>query len=113
MDSFAQRLTLLRENSNLQKKELAEILNVSAACISQYENAATMPSPDILIQIAQHFGVTVDFLLANDAAGGNLDLNEHFCGQMTYFDFLNRCRKLSPKARLSLQAVVEALQDNS
>lgn len=113
MDSFAQRLTLLRENRNLKKKDLAAILNVSSACISQYENADTMPSPELLIQIAQYFGVTVDFLLAIDTIESRLDLRDTFCQQLTNYDFLQACSELSPKAKQALLAVVEALQDNS
>lgn len=113
MDSFAQRLTLLRENRSLKKKELASILNVSSACISQYENGDTMPSPELLIQIAQYFGVTVDFLLAIDITQTALDLRETFCQQLSYYDLLNACSKLSPKARCALLTVIDALQDHS
>ena len=113
MDSFADRLTLLRENKNMKKKELAAILNVSSACISQYENADTMPSPEILVQIARYFGVSVDFLLAYDSVEPPLDLKETFCDSTTYYDLLLLCNSLSPKARLALTSVIEALQDNS
>lgn len=113
MDSFAQRLTLLRENKNLKKKELAAILNVSSACISQYENEDTMPSPELLVQIARYFDVSIDFLLANDSTELKLDLRDTFCKQTTYFELLNACKKLSPNARSALLSVIDALQDNS
>ena len=113
MDAFAQRLTLLRENKNLKKKELATILNVSSACISQYESGDTMPSPILLILIAQYFEVSVDFLLANEPAEWDLDLSGSFAGKTTYYELLDNCRRLSPKARLALLSVLDALREDS
>lgn len=113
MASFAQRLTLLRENKNLKKKDLAAILNVSSACISQYENESSMPSPDILVRIAQYFEVSVDFLIANDSAELKLDLRDSFCGRVTFYDLLNTCNRLPPKRRQALLAVIDALQETT
>lgn len=66
MATFAQRLTLLRESKNLRKKDLASVLNVSPACVSQYEKSLSMPGHDILIRIAQYFHVSVDFLIGSN-----------------------------------------------
>lgn len=107
MVSFAQRLTLLRESKDLKKKDLARILNVSAACISQYENGTYMPGHDILTRIAQYFGVSVDFLLANEKEG--FDLSESFSENMTYMDLVNACSQIPERKRNALLAVIKAL----
>ena len=113
MASFAQRLTLLRERQNLKKKELADILNVSAACISQYESGSNMPGYDILLQMSQLFGVTVDFLMANDPADMQLDLCDSFCGDITYSGLLEACYHVPSKNREALLAVIHSLQDTT
>lgn len=110
MASFAQRLTLLRESKDLKKKDLAKILNVSAACISQYESGVNMPGHDILTRLAQYFGVSVDFLLANEQDGSRFDLGQHFYENITYLDVLNVCRQIPAKKRPALLAIVEALK---
>ena len=107
MVSFAQRLTLLRESKDLKKKDLARILNVSAACISQYEKGIYMPGHDILTRIAQYFGVSVDFLLANE--NDSFDLSESFFENMTYMDLVNACSQIPERKRNALLVVIKAL----
>jgi len=109
--TFAQRLTLLREQKNLKKKELAGILNVSAACISQYESGSNLPGFDTILQMAQFFEVTVDFLMANDPVDLHVDLRDAFCGDVTYSKLLDACCHVPAKNREALLTVIHALQD--
>ena len=110
MVTFAQRLTLLRESRNLSKKDLAGVLNVSAACISQYEKNNTMPGYDILLRIAHHFNVSVDFLLGNDLSPTVLDLKAVFDGDVSYYDLLNSCAQLPIQYRKVLLTMIESLK---
>lgn len=107
MVSFAQRLTFLRESKDLKKKELAQILNVSAACISQYENGTHMPGHDILTRMAQYFGVSVDFLLANEQ--DSFDLSRTFCGKTTYLDLVKACHQIPADKRAAVLGLIKAL----
>ena len=111
MDSFAQRLTLLRESKDLKKKELAQILNVSAACISQYESGNSMPGHDILTKMAQYFGVSIDFLLANEHENINIDLSQLFYSNTSYWELIRACDQVPIKKRATLLEIVNALQD--
>lgn len=108
MDGFAHRLTQLRENKDLSKRELSKILHVSDSCVSQYENGSSMPGYDTLLSISQYFGVSVDYLLGNnkDAA---FPLDAEFCDTVNYYTLLSRCNKLSPQKRQALLAVINAL----
>lgn len=112
MNSFAQRLTYLRENKNLKQKELASILNVSPACISQYESERIMPSHETLLQIAQYFDVSVDFLIAGNSSVLPFNLSDNFCNDTTYFSLLLACHRIPPKDRSALLTILNALQDN-
>lgn len=113
MASFAQRLTLLRESRDLKKKDLAAILNVSAACISQYESGTTMPGHDILSRIAQYFDVSVDFLIANENGDSKFQLSDLFCDDTTYLELLTACSKVPEKSRYALLTIIDALQETS
>lgn len=63
---FAKRLIDLRENKNILQKDLANILNVEQATVSQWENGKRIPDSETLIKIANYFNVSVDFLIGND-----------------------------------------------
>ena len=108
MDGFARRLTQLRENKDLSKRELSKILHVSDSCISQYENGSSMPGYDTLLSISQYFGVSIDYLLGNNKDSVFL-LDAEFCDAVNYYTLLSRCSKLSPQKRQALLAVINAL----
>ena len=113
MESFAKRLTLLRESRNLKKKDLAKVLNVTPACISQYENNLSMPGEDILLRIANYFNVSVDFLLANDTSSVPFDLGESFCEGVSYYDLLLCCSNLPLKYRKIILTMIELFNNES
>lgn len=56
----------LRENNNETQEELGKILNVSKATISKYEKGTVEVSNDALIKLANHYDVTVDYILGRD-----------------------------------------------
>lgn len=53
----------LRKLRNLSQVELAERLHVSKQCVSNWENDNIMPSVEMLVRIANYFGVSTDYLL--------------------------------------------------
>lgn len=61
--NFSYRLKSLREDNDLTQSELARILKVSRETISGYENAGKEPNFELLVQIADYFDVSLDYLL--------------------------------------------------
>lgn len=57
------RLKELRKDRNLTQAQVAELVGVTRAVISAYENALREPSNGILIRLALLYGVTTDYLL--------------------------------------------------
>ena len=53
----------IRLRKGLTQADVAAALGVSSVVYSRYETGKRQPSIDILIQMADIFGVTVDFLL--------------------------------------------------
>lgn len=53
----------IRLRKGLTQSEVASALGVSSVVYSRYENGKRQPSIDTLIQMADIFGVTVDYLL--------------------------------------------------
>ena len=60
---LAENLRKYRKAANLTQAELAEKINYSDKAVSKWERAAGMPDVDVLKQIADLFGVTVDDML--------------------------------------------------
>ena len=71
-DIIAANLTGYRKKAGLSQLELAKKLNYSNKNISKWENGETTPNIFTLKQIADLYGITVDALLCEDTAEGNL-----------------------------------------
>jgi len=57
------RLKSLREDNDLTQAELAKKLHVTRQALSNYENLGSEPHYALLIQIADFFNVSLDYLL--------------------------------------------------
>ena len=53
----------LRKELGLSQKQVAEKLNISQQTYSDYENDKTEPTMDMLVRLANLFGVSIDELL--------------------------------------------------
>ncbi len=63
INQIVQQIKNLRIAKNLSKDELAEKLYVSRQSISKYENGEATPDIDKLVQLAEIFGVSLDYLV--------------------------------------------------
>lgn len=57
------RLKELRQEANLTQIEFAKIFNLKQGTYSNYENETTQPDLKVLIQIADYYGVSLDYLV--------------------------------------------------
>jgi methanogenic corrinoid protein MtbC1 len=69
MNDFAARLRELRVAANLRQKDLADELGVAQTTIANYEQGARFPDEKNLRRIADHFNVSLDYLM------GRTDVN--------------------------------------
>lgn len=60
------RIMILRKRNKLSKKELADMIGVTAATISNYERGATMPSVKKITQLATALNVPLGELISVD-----------------------------------------------
>lgn len=63
MVDFSQRLKQLRKDKHLTQAQVAQRIGVTASMVSSYETDIRLPSYEVLVRIADVFGVTVDYLL--------------------------------------------------
>ena len=53
----------IREDKNLQQKDIAARLNRTPACVSSWETGKTEPSLDDLVKLADILDISLDYLL--------------------------------------------------
>lgn len=68
---FGDRLKELRKNKNLTQEDIGTFCGVGNATISNWEKNLTDPPIEIIIKLANYFGVSVDYLLGNDINSPN------------------------------------------
>lgn len=70
------KLKKLRVSGNMTQKQFGEMFRLAESTISMYERDERKPDYETLIHIADHFDVSVDFLLGRDANQENEALSK-------------------------------------
>ncbi|MBQ5326900.1 MAG: helix-turn-helix transcriptional regulator [Oscillospiraceae bacterium] len=65
--NFNEKLLTLRKNAGMSQDALAEKLGVTRQAVSKWEQGTAMPETKSIVQIAQVFSVTTDYLLGYTA----------------------------------------------
>lgn len=63
---FGLFLKKLRKEKSMTQEQLAEILGVTNRSISRWENGFSMPDFDLVIELAEYYGVSIDELLEGE-----------------------------------------------
>ncbi|MBQ9934659.1 MAG: helix-turn-helix transcriptional regulator [Lachnospiraceae bacterium] len=63
MVDFGNTLKLLRTRNEYTQAQLSKKLGLTKSVVSAYENGIRLPSYEVLIEIANIFNVTTDYLL--------------------------------------------------
>ena len=64
---FKEKLVYLRKQKKWSQQELSDQVGVQITHISRLENGKSQPSVELLRKIAQAFGVTMDYLVDEEA----------------------------------------------
>lgn len=67
-----ERIKKLREEENISQTELAKEIGIAKNTLCQYEKNKANPSLEIILQIADYFNVSVDYLLGRADDFGNI-----------------------------------------
>lgn len=68
---LARRLKNLREKNGYLQKFVADKVGVRSNTLSGYENGTRSPDPEMLVKLADLYGVSTDYLLGHD-----IDINQ-------------------------------------
>ncbi|PWM72240.1 MAG: XRE family transcriptional regulator [Bacillota bacterium] len=92
---FGNNLKNLRNEAQVNQKALASQFRVTQATISSWENGRTAPSFEQLIQIADYFDVSVDYLIGRT----NIDNNYVYNPQKDIADILELLQQTDNRER--------------
>jgi transcriptional regulator with XRE-family HTH domain len=73
---FCDKMIQLRRERGMSQEQLADLLEVSRQAVSKWEGDQSMPSIDKIVQLADLFGVSVDYLIRDSTLQGNSHLRE-------------------------------------
>ena len=60
-------LRSIREDRDIKQKDIAKVLNVSQNTYSQYETGIISLTAEILLKLADYYGVSIDYLFETAA----------------------------------------------
>jgi len=107
MATLGEILEELRKDRGLSQKELGKVLHVTPGTISNYENNVNLPGTERLIDIADFFQVSTDYLLGRSTSQLSPDAwNQVVIGNNTAGDLVRKIHGLSQNQRDALSCVL-------
>ena len=68
MNMIAERIKILREDAKLTQAELAKQLGITRSGVNAWEMGISVPSTQYIVELAQFFKVSTDYLLGVEAS---------------------------------------------
>lgn len=108
MSDLGDRLYALRLAHQERQKDLAALLHVSAGTISNYETGLHLPTVDMLCQLAEHYGVSIDYLSGRTPCQISTDaLNHAFTPEQSYGELIQQLEQLPQEKRSLLSSLID------
>jgi len=101
MKTIGERISFLREQSNITQKTLAKDIGITEASLSRYENNLREPKGEVITKLATRLHTTTDFLLGCFQASAN----SHFDNELIF-----QIKTLSTESRKDLSKYIELLK---
>ncbi len=118
-----QRLRYLRECNNIMSKDLAKILNVEPATLTNWEKGNRFPKDEVLMKICDYFDCSMDYLfgrtdnpnikiLQTDYKGHEVEVavDKNFTGGLTAEEFEKLLTELK-EHYIDVDKIMEKIKD--
>lgn len=101
----------IRNNKGLLQTKVAMDLNITQETVSSYETGRVLPSSDMLINLADYYNTSIDYLLCRTKY--DLPIDSIKPNNITDKDFiiLNKINKLSNTDKDKIEAYIDGLND--
>lgn len=106
--SIGDKIRQLRKGKEWNQKDLAELLQTSRPTISNWETGRTSPDHEALRQMANLFGVSVDYILGEEGESGRtVGEQESFIITAKDLERLKKLQKLSGEDQAMFDTLLE------
>lgn len=92
-NTFAERLTALREEKELTRQKVADDLGISRASLEYYEKGQRKPDIEVAAKIAAYYGVSTDYLVGFSSSRVNEEQNPDMKQVCDYLGISNQALK--------------------
>lgn len=104
-------LKQIRNNKGLLQTKVAMDLNITQETVSSYETGRVLPSSDMLIQLADYYNTSIDYLLCRTKYDLPIDSIKPNNISDRDFIILNKINKLSNADKDKIEAYIDGLND--
>ncbi|MCI8691987.1 MAG: helix-turn-helix transcriptional regulator [Lachnospiraceae bacterium] len=112
MSTVGAIIAKLRKEKEVGQKELAVLLNMSVATISNYEKGVHSPDLSTICKLADYFQVTTDYLLGRTSYRCAPEiLDDYLISDFTINNIVNTLLSLSPEARSAVIHYANYMKD--
>lgn len=101
----------IRNSKNLLQTKVAMDLNTTQETISSYETGRVLPSSDMLIQLADYYNTSIDYLLRRTKHDMPIDRIKPNNISDRDFTILNKINNLSNEDKTKIEAYIDGLND--
>lgn len=106
---FSEILKDLRTECNMSQSELAKKLDISPSTVGMYEQGRRYPDFDTLIKIANHFNVSLDFLLGRSENRNDNKESEYKVYPKEVIDLYEEINELAPEKKEIILKIIKDL----
>ena len=114
MSELGDRLAELRQDKQEKQKDIAKLLHISSGSVSNYETGTHLPTVETLRTLADHFGVTIDYLIGRTNNRMSTEvLDQLFVDDLSCGRLLEQLKELPVEKRRLLKELIEDMQISS
>lgn len=111
MAEFGELLAELRKDKSMTQHDLADVLHVSVGTISNYEKSVHFPDVEKLVNLADFFNVTTDYLLGRCESNLSPDVFQEMVTEgKTVGDIIATLRQLPEERKRMLVQIIDDME---
>lgn len=111
MAEFGELLAELRKDRSMTQHELADVLHVSVGTISNYEKSVHFPDIEKLVNLADFFNVTTDYLLGRCESNLSPDVFQEMVTEgKTVGDMITALQQLPEERKRILVQIIDDME---
>ncbi len=100
-------LKKLRTEKGISQQQLADIIGVSQQSVNKYENHNSEPEIAVLINMANYFQTSVDYLIGNSEFDHVIEELRPYDLNREEIRLIDRYRELSSREKESIKLIIE------